>query len=161
MAERTPVTEDRIQSLVRGIVGELFNSTSNGNNQGGQGHQFSSVQDEIDQRFRLPRTAVDSAVKTRDDINVDTTTPSTSGNRIQSSIHTTQPTNPASKSRQQPFNALINYGTLQEGRSCPGPTRQRGQNRARNSCLYPRRRQGTTLPIEATISPLLTGTNYF
>ena len=44
MAEHSNVTEDRIQSLVRGIVGNFFNSPENGNDQGTQGQEFTSIQ---------------------------------------------------------------------------------------------------------------------
>ena len=49
MAEHSNVTEDRIQSLVHGIVGEFFNSLENGNDQGTQGQEFTSIQSEINQ----------------------------------------------------------------------------------------------------------------
>ena len=44
MAEHSNVTEDRIQSLVCGIVGNFFNSPENGNDQGTQGQEFTSIQ---------------------------------------------------------------------------------------------------------------------
>jgi hypothetical protein len=66
-------------------------------------------------------------------------------NSLPLSSNAMQRTNPASQLRPRPFNALANYGVLQQqGRSGPGPTRQCGQSRVRNSCLYHQRRQGNT-----------------
>jgi hypothetical protein len=52
------VTEDRIQSLVRGIVGELFVP----DNRPGQDQQFGATEDdhERNNRFCLPRTRDDN-----------------------------------------------------------------------------------------------------
>ena len=152
------MTEDRIQSVVRGIVGEFFNSPDNGNDQGAQGEQFSSLQDEVNQRFRLPRTAVGMS-------DHDTNTLSTFGNRMNGlplSSNAIQPTNPAPQSRPEPFNALANYGMLQQQRrSGPGPTRQRCRSRVGNSSLYPRRRQGSSASNRSNNKSVLTGMNYF
>ena len=51
------VTEDRIQSLVRGIVGEFFTSNVR-STQREQSQQFSSLDDE--DRFCLPRSSTES-----------------------------------------------------------------------------------------------------
>ena len=152
MAEHSNVTEDRIQSLVRGIVGEFFNSPENGNDQGAQGQEFTSIQSEINQRFRLPRGRTAVGISDHD-----TNTPSKSGNRtnglIQSSV-AIQPINPGSQPRPEPFNAITNYAVLQQqGTPGPGPTRQRGRCRVRNSCLYPRRRQGSSASSRSNNKP--------
>ena len=53
------VTEDRIQSLVRGIVGEFFTSNVR-STQREQSQQFLSLDDEVNHRFRLPRSSTES-----------------------------------------------------------------------------------------------------
>ncbi len=145
----TRVTEDRIQSLVRGIVGE-FLSPGNGNDQSIQGQEFQSLGDEINQRFRLPRTAVGIS-----DGHDDTNSPSTSGSGLPLSSITMQPTNPVSQRRPEPFNALANYGVLQQqerSNLAPPPTRQRGRSRVRSS-LYSRRRQGSSSSNRSNSKP--------
>ena len=46
------VTEDRIQSLVCGIVGETLSPQTPGQN--GESEQFSSAENDINNRFCLP-----------------------------------------------------------------------------------------------------------
>ena len=47
-----------------------------------------------------------------------------------------QPTNSELQAGPEPFNALTNYGQLQQqAKPGPGPTRQRGRSQVRNSCL--------------------------
>jgi hypothetical protein len=119
-----------------------------GNDQGAQGEQFSSLQDEVNQRFRLPRTAVGMS-------DHDTNTLSTFGNGMNGlplSSNAIQPTNPAPQSRPERFNALANYGD-QLGSVVEAEWA---------TVLYIPDVVKEVLPqIEATTNPLLTGTNYF
>ena len=159
MAEHAPVTEDSIQSLVRGIVGEFFNSPENRNVQDAR-QNFSSLQDELHHRFRLPRTAVNEIPVLNDQ---DNNTPSTLGNRprmlagnspLSSIAMPIQPTNSELQPGPEPFNALTNYGLLQQqAKPGPGPTRQRGRSRVRNSCLNLRRRQGSSASNRRNSTP--------
>ena len=124
-----PVTEDRIQSLVRGIVGELFVPDNRPNNRPRVDQQFGVIEEEINHRFRLPRT---SPTENNNAIHVNPPSPLTPRNDVNIPAVSTSSMNysipePRNSSEER-FNPMRNYGLQQ--RSGPGPTRQRGRSRS-------------------------------
>ena len=122
------VTEDRIQSLVRGIVGELFDPDNRTNNRPREDRQLGSNEDEINHRFRLPRTSQAdnnnvihaNLPSPRNDVNDPSTSSTSSGIPLQRN------------NTEERFNPMLNYGLQQ--RSGPGPTRQCGRSRSNARC---------------------------
>ena len=125
-------SEERIQSLVRNIFGELFAAEEHGQSSG----QHNSVTSEINQRFRLPRNSVPSRDSTgrpnqpsRSQLN-DTSTPTTPSLPAQAPPVALAATVPL-------FNAHLNYGNAPRF----GPIRPR-----RNEARRRPRRSDTTTP---------------
>ena len=133
------VTEDRIQSLVRGIVGEFFTSNV-GSTQREQSQHFSSLDEEINHRFRLPRSSIESPTLTDE---------STGGLGAVVSAVTASSNQPNASSTPSPigmsvpqvprYNSLINYGSRRQTSSGPGPRRQSGRNNNRRRSTAPSR----------------------
>ncbi len=111
---------------MRGIFGE-FLSSSERNNEA----QFSAVGDEINNRFRLPRTGAISERSTDRRFNdAAIARGSVSEARSQPVDQLQGSQSSVSKISQHvpSFNPRVNYGNLRrESSSGPGPTRQRGQ----------------------------------
>ena len=130
---RNAVTEDRIQSLVRGIVGEFFTSNVR-STQREQSQQFSSLDDEVNHRFRLPRSSTQSPNLTDassgglDAVTASSNQPNTSS--TPSPIGMNVPQVPR-------YNSLVNYGLRRQTSSGPGPTRQSARNSNRRRSTAP------------------------
>ena len=109
------VTEDRIQSLVRGIVGEILSPQERNN----ETQQFLSAENAINCRFRLPRGRSTST----------TAECSSSGSSSQ------LPGNNMNAGPVPSFNPRVNYGLRRQRLSAPGPSRQRGHRQRSSSNL--------------------------
>ena len=131
------VTEDRIQSLVRGIVGEFFTSNV-GSTQHEQGQQFSSLDEEVNHRFRLPRSSIESPTLTdtsTDDLGAVVNAVTASRNQPNAS---STPSPIGMSVPQVPrYNSLVNYGSRRQTSSGPGPRRQSGRNSNRHRSTAP------------------------
>lgn len=108
-------SEEQIQSMVRGILGEMLQSE-----QSVQPvvQQFDSVEREINQRFRLPRNNVDNANELRASSSdaVSNATTQSHSTHVSNSMTVSAPCQTG-----VPFNPMVNYGFQPR----PGPIRPR------------------------------------
>ena len=135
--DQNAVTEDRIQSLVRGIVGEFFTSNAR-STQREQSQQFSSLDGEVNHRFRLPRSSTESP--NLDDASsgcLDAAVSAVTASSNQPNTSSTPSPIGMNVPRVPRYNSLVNYGLRRQTSSGPGPTRQSARNSNRRRFTSP------------------------
>lgn len=125
-------SEEQIQSMVRGILGEMLQSEQRQSVQPVV-QQFDSVEREINQRFRLPRNNVDNANELRASSSdaVSNATTQSHSTHVSNSMTVSAPCQTG-----VPFNPMVNYGLQPR----PGPIRPRRSGSRRRQPLNQRQK---------------------